>query len=99
MLSVLQQPLLLSTLHACNHCAPPTGDDGAIALASSLSSNTQLHRLWLQHNAIGPPGATALATAMRHNTSCTSLKLLQGNEAVPRDVAQMAQKLAWHNRG
>ncbi|WIA43034.1 hypothetical protein OEZ86_009567 [Tetradesmus obliquus] len=75
------------------------GDDGAIALASSLSSNTQLRRLWLQHNAIGPPGAMALATAMQHNTSCTSLKLLQGNEAVPRDLAQMAQKLAWHNRG
>lgn len=75
------------------------GDDGAIALACSLSSNTQLRRLWLQHNAIGPPGAMALATAMQHNASCTSLKLLQGNEAVPRDLAQMAQKLAWHNRG
>uniref|UniRef100_A0A383V522 Uncharacterized protein n=1 Tax=Tetradesmus obliquus TaxID=3088 RepID=A0A383V522_TETOB len=75
------------------------GDDGAIALASSLSGNAQLRRLWLQHNTIGPPGALALATAMQHNTSCTSLKLLQGNEAVPRDVAQMAQKLAWHNRG
>jgi hypothetical protein len=77
----------------------PAGDDGAIALASGLSSNTQLHRLWLQHNAIGAAGAMALATAMQHNTSCTSLKLLQGNAAVPKDVGQMAQKLAWHNRG
>jgi hypothetical protein len=78
---------------------PTAGDDGAIALAASLSSNSQLQRLWLQHNAIGPAGAMALATAMQHNTSCTNLKLLQGNEVAPKDVAQMAQKLAWHNRG
>lgn len=74
------------------------GDDGAIALASGLAGNTQLHRLWLQHNAIGPAGAMALATAMQHNMSCTSLKL-QGNEGAPKDVAETAQKLAWHNRG
>jgi Ran GTPase-activating protein (RanGAP) involved in mRNA processing and transport len=75
------------------------GDDGAAALASGLAHSTQLQRLWLQDNAIGQAGAKALCKAMQHNTACIDLKLQEGNEGVPAQLAQMVQQLARQNRG
>jgi hypothetical protein len=75
------------------------GDDGAAALAGGLASSSKLQRLWLQHNAIGEAGASALCRAMRHNTACIDLKLHPGNEAVPAQLAQAAAQLARQNRG
>jgi hypothetical protein len=54
-------------------------DDGAIALASSLKSNTTLDKLVLANNRIGDTSAHAFADALRSNTTLAKLKLYQNN--------------------
>jgi Ran GTPase-activating protein (RanGAP) involved in mRNA processing and transport len=45
------------------------GDDGAVALAAALASNTTLEKLVLFHNEISYAGMGALAQALKHNDS------------------------------
>jgi len=76
---------VLATLLEDPHCSLQTlelyenqiGNEGATAIAISLSNNTKLQKLDLGLNQIGNEGATAIANSLSNNTN---LKILDLNE-------------------
>lgn len=54
---------------------PKIGDDGAVALARMLETNTSVLTVWLQGNCIGDRGAAALGEMMAVNRTITYLDL------------------------
>jgi hypothetical protein len=55
------------------------GDEGAIALAKALKTNTTLVYLYINKNNIGDEGAIALAEALKTNTTLVYLSMEQNN--------------------
>lgn len=66
----------LTQLHLFDNCI---GDDGAIALAKALETNSSITTVSLGSNTIGDVGATALADALRTNISIIELHLYKNN--------------------
>ena len=56
-------------------CRKKIGEDGTIALAGILATNTTLRELVLDGTGIGAKGANHIADAFKHNTCLTVLYL------------------------
>ena len=85
---------LLSTLNIThlNLGGNNIGDEGAIALADELKTNTSIKELELYVNDIGPAGATAIAKALEENKSLTTLNLNR-NKIGPTGATSLAKTL------
>jgi hypothetical protein len=70
------QPTRLHALRTLYISNQPLGDEGAVHLASILQENSVLTWVNFQANQIGAAGATALAEALKSNTTCTQVCLI-----------------------
>eukprot|EP00934_Nitzschia_sp_Nitz4_P003896 Nitzschia sp. Nitz4//scaffold249_size28687//21762//24971//NITZ4_008119-RA/size28687-snap-gene-0.4-mRNA-1//1//CDS//3329544023//3886//frame0 len=91
---VLNQALQQCTtaLHVLSLNNNSIGADGAIILADSLSTMTNLTELYLEHNMIGDEGTVALAEALQDNEAL-SLLTLAFNSIGDRGAVALAQAL------
>jgi NLR family CARD domain-containing protein 3 len=75
----LVRPLVCTTLEELSFGGGKVGDDGAVALADALATNTPLTVLDLSCTWIGEVGIRALGHALGQNNSLTKLAM-QGND-------------------